>query len=121
MKKIKNVLIVDDDNSSRELLIFICENYSDDIKACGNGYDAIELCKKTNYDLIFMDIGLPIVNGYKSIKEIRKFDKNSIIIAQTGFDSLEIERLSLEAGCNYYIPKPICVKGLLKILDKISL
>ncbi|MFA7049411.1 MAG: response regulator, partial [Bacteroidales bacterium] len=69
-------------------------------------------------DLILMDIGMPVMDGYEATRRIREFNKNVVIIAQTAFaissDSLKVK----EAGCNDYLPKPINKEHLFELIQK---
>jgi CheY-like chemotaxis protein len=79
------------------------------------GKEAVELCKNNpKIDIILMDIKMPEMNGYEAAKEIRKFNKDVIIIAQTAFALAGDKEKVLNSGCNDYITKPVDKKTLLK-------
>lgn len=61
---------------------------------------------------------MPKMNGYRATEEIRNFNKNVIIIAQTAFALAEDRNKALEAGCNDYISKPINKTQMLKLMKK---
>lgn len=83
-----------------------------------NGQETLNLFKNNpNIDLILMDIKMPEMDGSEVTKEIRKFNTEVPIIAQTAY-ALEEEKVkSLEAGCNAYITKPINKKDLLNLIN----
>ncbi len=82
------------------------------------GNEAIELCRKNSeIDIILMDIKMPEGNGYKATHEIRKFNEDLIIIAQTAYAQTRDKELAMEAGCNDYISKPIIKDELLKMIN----
>jgi CheY-like chemotaxis protein len=64
-----------------------------------------------------MDIQMPELNGYQATREIRKFNKNVIIIAQTAFALTGDKEKAIEAGCNNYILKPIKQDELLDLMQ----
>jgi CheY-like chemotaxis protein len=64
-----------------------------------------------------MDIQMPKMNGYQATREIRKFNKNVIIIAQTAFALTGDKDKAIEAGCNNYISKPIRQDELLSLIQ----
>tara|TARA_R110001583_G_scaffold35585_1_gene118156 strand:- start:6247 stop:8628 length:2382 start_codon:yes stop_codon:yes gene_type:complete len=83
-----------------------------------NGKEAVEICKNnTTIDLIFMDIKMPIMDGYEATKKIRKFLPNIPIIAQTAYSTKEEEKEAIEAGCTYFISKPINKDSLINVIQ----
>ena len=81
--------------------------------------EAIEACQRTtDFDLILMDIQLPVMDGYEATMQIRKFNKNVIIIAQTAYALTGDKERAIEAGCNDYISKPINKDLLLSLIKK---
>jgi CheY-like chemotaxis protein len=64
-----------------------------------------------------MDIKLPGMNGYDATREIRKFNKDVIIIAQTAYALSGDREKALEAGCNEYLAKPIKKNELMRIVS----
>lgn len=103
----KSVLIVEDDQTSFLLLNEMIKDSSYKVYRAQAGKDAISLCRSYNPDLILMDIKLPDMDGYKATKEIRAFDNDVKIIAQTAFALAGDKEKAIEAGCNAHISKPI--------------
>ena len=115
-----NLLIVEDDVVSSYFLETILEDDFKKINIVENGIDAIEYCKNNqDVDLVLMDIKMPVMNGYDATKEIRKFNKNLLIIAQTAYAMQGDKEKAIEAGCNDYIVKPINKELLLKTIYKL--
>jgi CheY-like chemotaxis protein len=82
-----------------------------------NGLEAVKLAQKNSYDLILMDINMPIMGGEEATKEIRKFN-NIPIIALTA-NSLDGDKEKfLKAGMNDYLSKPLDIEKLKNILHK---
>ncbi len=114
----KIVLIVEDDEVSSLYLATILKNMFSKILYAKTGNEAIELCRKNSeIDIILMDIKMPEGNGYKATHEIRKFNEDLIIIAQTAYAQTRDKELAMEAGCNDYISKPIIKDELLKMIN----
>jgi len=113
------ILIADDDESSAELLTIFLKKYSKEIIIVTTGLETVETCMENkDFDLIFMDIQMPEMDGYEAARQIRKFNKKVIIIAQTAFAlSGDMEKAIL-AGCNDYISKPINSNLLKKLIAK---
>ncbi len=102
------VLLAEDDDICLSYLLTILEEISSDIIVAKDGKEAVEKARKNpDIDIILMDIKLPEMNGYKATQEIRKFNKDVIIIAQTAYALLGDKEKALQAGCNDYISKPI--------------
>ncbi len=65
-----------------------------------------------------MDIQMPEMDGYEATRQIRKFDKDVIIIAQTAFGIMGDRQKAIDAGCNDYISKPINQDNLMGLIRK---
>ncbi|MFW5793830.1 MAG: hybrid sensor histidine kinase/response regulator [Bacteroidota bacterium] len=106
-KKLK-ILIAEDEIISEMLIKTMVSKHSKEILIARNGLEAVDICRKnTDIDIVLMDIQMPEMDGYEAARQIRQFDNNVIIIAQTAH-GLKGEREKLiEAGCNDYISKPI--------------
>jgi PAS domain S-box-containing protein len=114
-----NLLIVEDDDVSAELFKTILKNVFRKTIFVKTGIDAIETCRNNpEIDLVLMDIKMPGINGYIAIREIRKFNKDLLIIAQTAYAMPGDKEKGLEVGCNDYITKPIEKKLLLEMINK---
>ena len=114
-----NILIVEDDDISFEHLKIITRDLAKNTYRTTNGKDAVEFVRKnTNTHLVLMDIKLPVLNGIEATKEIRKFNKNVIIIAQTAYGFSDDKEMAVKAGCNDYIAKPIYKEKLLSMITK---
>ncbi|MFZ4456053.1 MAG: response regulator [Bacteroidales bacterium] len=102
------ILIAEDDSTSRKLITMVMKKYAREIICAHNGEEAVNECKKhPDFDLIMMDIQMPIMSGYEATQEIRKFNKRVIIIAQTANAMADDKSKALSNGFNDYISKPI--------------
>ena len=102
------ILIVDDNKDNRTTVRLFLEDY-ENLSAfeADNAEKAIEIAKVSKPDIIFMDIMMPGMNGIDATKEIRKFDKQSMIIAMSVLSDDEHKSQMLQAGAEDYITKPI--------------
>ena len=118
-KKIK-VLIAEDNQISYLHLSIILRSFANEILHAQNGQLAIDLVKDNpDIELVLMDVQMPILDGIIAMSEIRKFNKEICIVAQTAY-ALEGDRDKfLESGFDDYIPKPIDVKKLRDIVLKV--
>jgi CheY-like chemotaxis protein len=83
------------------------------------GAEAIEVCRgNQNIDLVLMDIFMPAMDGLETTRQIRQFNKEIVIIAQTAFAQSGAREMSILAGCDDYISKPFSNAELLDIIKK---
>ncbi|MEA3443458.1 MAG: ATP-binding protein [Bacteroidota bacterium] len=116
--KEKTFLIVDDVDSSYQLLESILRKSKVKTLWAKDGEKAIGICKKENVDLVLMDIQLPNIDGLEATRQIKELYPNMPIIAQTAYFQEE-DRYNIElAGCDDYIPKPIEKEILIDIINK---
>ncbi len=115
----KKILIVEDDESSGELLSLEIGKFCSEILFAGTGTEAVEICRKNpDLDLIFVDIQMPEMSGYEATRQIRQFNAEVLIIALTAFALASDREKALEAGCTDYISKPVLKNELLAIIQK---
>ncbi|MFT5452647.1 MAG: signal transduction histidine kinase/CheY-like chemotaxis protein/HAMP domain-containing protein [Enterobacterales bacterium] len=116
----KKILMVDDDIRNIYALSSVLEGKGLDIKSAQNGKEALDLLKNTanKFDIVLMDIMMPVMNGYDAMSAIRKDSKikNIPIIALTAKAQAEDKQLCIDAGANDYMSKPIDHEQLLSLL-----
>lgn len=113
------ILIADDDPATRKLLSLIVKKYASEISYATTGTEAVELCKnKPGTDVVLMDIKMPGMDGLEAARQIRKFNPEILLIAQTAFAGKDDKEKALAAGCNHYISKPIKNTELIKLINQ---
>ncbi len=118
IKKLK-ILIAEDDEISEMFItqavnIFCCE-----VLKVRTGVEVVEVCRNnSDIDLILMDIKMPEMDGYEATMQIRQFNKEVVIIAQSAYAFLDEKEKAMEAGCNDYISKPILIDELHCLISK---
>ncbi len=113
------VLITEDDKITEKLISIHVKKYSKEVLIARNGAEAVQIClNNPDIDLILMYIKMPIMNGYEATKEIRKFNKKVIIVAQTAYALLGDKEKSIETGFNDYISKPFKNITFTELMDK---
>lgn len=124
-KKIKldgKILIAEDNLNNQKLIQILLNKLSLKSHIVSNGKEAVEAYKKDKYDLILMDINMPIMDGVSATKQIREFEKNSDsttpIIALTANSIAGDKERYLAQGMSDYLSKPIEFDVLVKILNK---
>lgn len=113
------ILIAEDDESSKLLIKKAVSKFASEIFNVRTGNEAVEICRNNaDIDLVLMDIRMPGMDGYEATKQIREFNTDVIIIAQTAFALYGDREKAIDAGCNDYIPKPINRSALISLLNK---
>lgn len=109
-------LIVDDNYINRKLGTEMLEAHGLIVSACVNGQEALEIVQKEIFDIVLMDIQMPVLNGLDATKAIRQLggDFSTLpIIAMTAHATKEDAKRSLDAGLDEHITKPVSFKRLL--------
>ncbi len=113
----KKILVAEDNDSNFILMSYILKKHYQFDRA-KNGKEAVEFVESGNYDLILMDIKMPIMDGLEATKAIKANHPDLPIIALTAnaFDSDRV--LALEAGCNDFLSKPVSGESCLAAIKK---
>ena len=108
------ILIVDDNSNNRTLLELLLRNYEEEndsvvfeIDQVDDGAKAVKSVQEGKYDIIFMDIMMPVMNGIEATKKIRSIDPKVMIIAVSASDDASQQREILSSGAEDYLEKPI--------------
>ena len=113
----KKILIAEDNDSNYILMTYILKKYYL-FERAKNGQEAVEMADKGEYDIVLMDIKMPIMDGLKATKAIKaKFpDLPIVALTANAFDS--DRQLALEAGCNDFLSKPVSSEICLQTIKK---
>ena len=117
----KKILVAEDNDSNFILMTYILKKYYAYERA-KNGKEAVDLVEKNTYDMVLMDIKMPIMDGLEATKAIKKIRPEIPIVALTAnaFDS--DRQLAMEAGCIDFLSKPVssdlCIKTIRKYLGE---
>ncbi len=113
------ILIAEDDEISAKLISLIVKGFSREVLQAKTGADAVQLSlDNPDINIILMDISMPGLNGYEATRQIRQFNKEVVIIAQTTFALPADKEKAIAAGCNDYIAKPIDKAALIELIKK---
>ena len=122
----RHVLLVEDNELNREIATAILEEAGITADTAADGTEAVDIIHKApedKYDLVFMDIQMPKMDGYMATREIRTLQNNKKanipIVAMTANAFEEDKKKSFEAGMNGHIAKPISIEEIAKVLDGI--
>jgi two-component system, sensor histidine kinase len=117
-QKDKTVLLVDDSTDNQFLVQTILSKWGLHVDLASNGKEAIEKVKKDNYDLILMDMQMPIMDGYTACARLIEDSCKVPIVALTANAMKEDRERCLQAGCKDYLSKPIHKNQLFQVLQK---
>ena len=116
----KTILIVEDDSINFLLLRKILEIKEFKILKAVNGLQAVDICREnTDIDLVFMDIKMPIMDGFQAFEIINLFNPGLPIIAQTAHSSSEDKEKIMQMGFTNYITKPLDKEKVFEILNEV--
>lgn len=117
--KKQSILVAEDDESNFYFLNELLVNLQYSVKRAKNGAEAVELCKTdSSIGLVFMDIKMPVMDGYEATKQIKEVKPQIPIIAQTAFAMADDQDTAIQKGCDDYLSKPIDPEVLLNKLKK---
>jgi len=113
------ILLVEDDELNLKMGSILLGHLGHTIDVAVSGADAVAKIESRDYDLVFMDVEMPLMNGLEATRRIRALQtdrKNVPIIAMTGHDMAKYEQLCLEAGMDGFISKPFNINHIKQIL-----
>ena len=114
-----NVLVVDDLRSMRLTLGGILEDGGHNVVTVENGYQAIEAVRKAHFDVIFMDIKMPGINGVQTFREVKKIDPKTTVIMMTAYSAEDLVKEALEEGAYAVIYKPFDIERVIAIIEEL--
>ena len=119
LKKI-SILVVEDDEMARELIISGLKPYCEQVVGAQNGQEGVEKFKKQGFDIVMSDIHMPVLNGFEMMNEIKRLKPHQKFIVFTSYDSDKNLIKSMEQGATLFLKKPIDMKDLRSMLISLS-
>lgn len=116
--KTVRVMIVDDDQDLAESLADLLQVHGYQVEVAKDGQDAVERARAQDFDIAFMDVRMPIMNGVDSYFAIKKFKPQARIVMMTGFKEPILER-AISAGAEGPLHKPFSVEAMLKLVETV--
>lgn len=125
VKAIVKILAADDSSDNRFLLKAFLKNYNCELFLVENGQEAFEAFVAKHFDVVLMDMQMPVLDGFKASQLIRKFEReNNLtptpILALTAYSLPEEIKQCTDAGCNGHISKPVRKKVLIETIDNFT-
>ncbi|MBE6130860.1 MAG: response regulator transcription factor [Erysipelotrichaceae bacterium] len=114
-----HILIVDDEVYIRELVAKYLKHESFESSFASNGEEAVEMVRNNNYDLVIMDIMMPVLDGFSAVKEIRKFSDVPVIMLSARSEEYD-KVYGFDLGIDDYVTKPFSPKELLMRIKAVT-
>ncbi|MEG2800816.1 MAG: response regulator [Longicatena sp.] len=111
-----DILIVEDEEFERtSLMKIIQKEFSEinEIATANNSVEALSICNTKNFDIIFMDINIPGINGLTLIKKIQEISPTSLFLVVSSYNYFEYAQTAISLGVKYYILKPYKIEKLI--------
>ena len=120
-KGMRTILVVDDYDDVRRMLKMLLESEHFRVLEASSGAQALKIVKNARPDIILMDLALPGIDGFETIRRIRKIDgfQNTPIIVLTAYTRQSIYETALRAGTDYFMTKPIDFDELFELLNEV--
>jgi len=117
-----HILFVDDDNINQEMISLMLSQRGFEVTTASNGKEAVDAVKNGIYDLVLMDVHMPVMDGIQATKIIRSWEdgnRNIPIIALTAAEVVAKIQECIQAGMNDFISKPFSVGQLVNVIDSV--
>jgi len=114
-----NILIVDDNFSLRKTTEMILTHKGYTASTASNGIQAVEQVKDESFDLIIMDIKMPVINGVETYKRIKQIRPGAVVVMMTAYALEELVQEALFEGAFDILYKPLDIDKLLSLIEKI--
>ena len=114
------ILLVEDDLINRKVVLHMLKTMGYSADCAVNGQEAVEAATKQQYDLILMDMQMPVMDGLEAAMQLRKMKHPEMIVALTA-DAAETDRLAAtQAGMNGFLTKPVSADDLHAVLTRLQ-
>ena len=114
----KSILVVEDDDSSYDFFERILRRTGANLMRAEDGMQAVKKFRQNKFDVVLMDIRLPRMDGYKTMKKIKSMNPEIPVVAQTAYAMQGEKDKCLKAGFDNYLSKPIKINELLKMVSR---
>lgn len=111
-------LVIDDDDSTLELMKFQLESEGFQVKTADRGEKGLNFVEENDFDIILTDLNLPDINGIEMVRRCKQISPDTEIIMITGYGSTEKAVEATKAGAFYYVEKPVELDELMVLIEK---
>ncbi|MEK7205001.1 MAG: response regulator, partial [candidate division NC10 bacterium] len=112
------ILIVDDEEQMRDLLVKVLDKNDYQVSAAGDGEQALALLEKEPVDLVVTDVRMPGIGGLEALKAIKELNPDIVVIIMTAFGSIDQAVQAVKEGAYDYINKPFKIDEMLLTIEK---
>lgn len=114
------ILVVDDQFGDREMLKKILEDKEYRVATARDGAEAIEMVKEKHYDIIFLDVGLPDMDGIQTFERVKKIDPRATVIMMTGYTEEDWVKRAITTGAYTCLHKPFDAEKVIALVESIA-
>jgi two-component system response regulator HydG len=114
------ILIVDDDESMNKTMSLVLKRKGHDVSSCHNGPDAIEEVRNHPFDIIFMDIKMPVMDGVETFEKIKKIRPDAVVMMMTAYAVEDLIQKALREGAYGIIYKPLDIEKTLAEIEEVK-
>ena len=116
----RRILVVDDHRDAARVLGLLLDSLGYEVKTANDGHQALETIAAFHPEIVFLDIGLPQLDGYEVARRVRESPglRDTKLIALTGWSHADDRRRTREAGFDHHLVKPVAVKTLKEVLAR---
>jgi len=118
MDTIPRLLVVDDEEGMRDTLTDILEEFDYHIDAVANGKEAVNRVRLGDYDLVLMDIRMPVMDGVQALGEIKRLNPDLPVIMMTAYARSEAVEQARERGAAAILYKPLAIDEVLPLIER---
>ncbi len=117
---IERILVVDDDDLSRSYLSEALQRNGYSVENASDGQEAVSMTDKQCYDMVFLDMRMPMMNGLKVLERVKKASKETIVVMMTAYGSIESAVEAMQKGAYDYIIKPFSLDNIELLLKRVQ-
>jgi len=114
------ILVVDDQFADRETLKGILEDKGYRVATAQDGAEAIEMVRSKHYDIIFLDVRLPGMDGVETFEQVKKIDPQATVIMMTGYTEEDLVKRAITQGAYTCIYKPFDMEKVISLVEDIT-
>ena len=114
----ERILVVDDEEQMRDLLVKVLERKGYQVSVCGDGADALAFLEREPVDLVVTDVRMPGLNGMEALRAIKELNPEIVVIIMTAFGSIDQAVQAVKEGAYDYINKPFKIDEMLLTIEK---
>lgn len=114
----KNILVVEDDKSTRDTMIDLLSEVGYEVEGAKNGEEAIAMAQGYSFDIVITDLKMPKGDGIKVLEQIKKMDPRTMVIICTGYGTVDTAVKAMKLGAYEYITKPIKTEEIKLVVQR---